>query len=165
MSAIDDPDEIASVNITLKILEGRKLVAKDRSLLGKRTTSDPYVEVFLGDKNYGHKTKVIEKTVDPKWNESFKIFVTGDHARDILRHEHPFRLVIWDKDMAIDDCMGVVDIIIDDIKMEEPKWVKVELGTPDIRPEGQRIHYCKNATGELKLMYTIKCKTMKEAYG
>ena len=70
-----------------------------------------------------------------------------------------------DKDLAIDDCMGVVDIIIDNVKMEEPEWVPVTLGTPDHRPEGQRIHYCKNATGDLKLQYTIKCKTMKEAYG
>lgn len=85
MSAIPDPDDVASVTINLKIIEGKELVAKDRSLLGKRTTSDPFVEVFLGDKNYGHKTKVIKTTLDPKWNESFKIFVTGDHARDIIR--------------------------------------------------------------------------------
>jgi hypothetical protein len=61
--------------------------------------------------------------------------------------------------------MGVVDIIVDDVNMEEPEWVAVENGTPDVRPEGQRIHYCKNATGELLIQYTIKCKTMKAAYG
>jgi hypothetical protein len=61
--------------------------------------------------------------------------------------------------------MGVVDIIVEDVNMEKPEWVAVENGTPDVRAEGQRIHYCKNATGELLIQYTIKCKTMKAAYG
>lgn len=165
MTSSVDPDDIASFSITLKILEGRDLVAKDRSLLGKRTTSDPWVEVFLGDKNYGHKTEVIPKTLDPSWNASFKIMLMGDHARDVLKHTNPFRLVIWDKDLAIDDCMGVVDIDLRDTDMSEPKWMPVAKGDPYHRPKGQRIHYCKNASGDLLVQYTIKLKTKAEAFG
>lgn len=165
MSSAIDPDDVASFSITLKILEGRELVAKDRNLLGRRTTSDPWVEVFLGDKNYGHRTEVVEKTCDPKWNATIKILLMDDHARSVLKHEHPFRLVIWDQDLAIDDCMGVVDIDLINTKMDEPEWTPVEKGDPDVRAEGQRIHYCKNAAGELLLQYTIKVKTKQEAFG
>ena len=89
----------------------------------------------------------------------------GDHARDVLGHEHPFRLVIWGEDLMIDDCMGVVDIDLTNIDMLFPEWHPVTLGDPDHHPEGQRIHYCKNAMGELSLQYTIKLKTKAEAFG
>ena len=50
-------NEIESLTLLIQIYAGKDLIAKDRSMLGRRTTSDPYVKVFLGGKcYYGHNT-------------------------------------------------------------------------------------------------------------
>jgi len=49
------------------IIEAQELAAADSS-----GTSDPYVKVMKGKKEIG-KTKVIKKTLNPTWNENFKV--------------------------------------------------------------------------------------------
>jgi Ca2+-dependent lipid-binding protein len=46
------------------IIEGKSLPALDSN-----GTSDPYVIVRIDDQHF--KTKTIEKSLDPTWNESF----------------------------------------------------------------------------------------------
>lgn len=161
-----DPEDVLSINLKIKIIEGRDLIAKDRSLMGKRTTSDPYVEVFFGGKSYGHKTEVIPKTLDPKWNANLKILLMDKpQIEEIVSHEIPIRLVVWDKDLALDDCMGVIDIPLKNEDMEKPKWFPVEKGEDKVYDKNQFKQYCHNAKGDLKLQYTLKIKTKKDVYG
>eukprot|EP00964_Phaeocystis_antarctica_P023310 scaffold13048_cov68-Phaeocystis_antarctica.AAC.2 len=52
-------------------MAGRDLVAKDRSLFGKKS-SDPYVVIMCGKRTLG-TTKVVDKSLNPVWNQTFKL--------------------------------------------------------------------------------------------
>ena len=176
-------NEIESLTLFLQIYAGKDLVGKDRSMLGRRTTSDPYVKVYLGGKCYGHNTKTIEKNLNPVWEGSneakFKILVTGDQARSILKSRKPLRLVIMDEDdLTEDDLMGVVDIPIP-LSEADPQsgkyentdkvWHKVSKGEKDPLPEDENDpiphHYCHNAKGKLQVSLSFNYKTKKMVFG
>lgn len=128
----------------VSIKEGRNLVAKDRDLLGRRTTSDPYVELYFGSRLIG-KTAVIEKTLNPKWeNETFDWIVgwaTLDRKRSV-------ELRIWDKDfLSSDDPMGNVFIPLPDLPCRFEKWFPVNVGVGNYR--------CLNASGEVLVAINI----------
>lgn len=56
--------------IELVLIEGKNLVAADI-----RGTSDPYVKIQYG--NVKRRTKVVYKTLDPKWNQNFEFLDDG----------------------------------------------------------------------------------------
>jgi hypothetical protein len=170
-SRYDLIDQVESLTVTLTIFEGQGLIGKDRNFLGKRTTSDPYVKIFLGGKLKG-QSKVIDKTLNPAWDEEFKLIAVGDHARTTLRHSHPLRLVIYDKDeMTEDDCMGVVDLqLLMQMKDKEGviEWIPVEKGDKDKTSSSaflEEHHYCHNAKGKLRLQVSLSYKTRVNTYG
>ena len=81
--------------LSIDLLEGRDLVAMDRNGL-----SDPYVVIDIGE--HRKRSKIIYKTLDPVWNESFELALPCPPPP--LVH---FRL--WDKDkVGKDDRMGIV---------------------------------------------------------
>ena len=109
---------VDKIHVEMEILAGDDLVAKDRNLMGRKTTSDPYVEVYpmnnpkpifkngksLQDYKIG-KTETQKKTLNPKWTKNKFVF-------DII---HPWRvtLKIYDEDLLSDpDLMGIVTIPI-----------------------------------------------------
>ena len=57
--------------IDITIVGGRGLVAKDRSAFGKKS-SDPYVVISCGKRTLG-TTRVVDKSLSPVWNETFKL--------------------------------------------------------------------------------------------
>lgn len=65
--------------IELNVIEAKDLVAADI-----RGTSDPYVKIQYG--NEKRKTKVLYKTLNPKWNQTFEFLDDGSqlelHVRD-----------------------------------------------------------------------------------
>jgi len=67
---------ITNYIVEMTIVQGRGLVAKDRHFLTRqRTTSDPFVEVFVGmDERLG-RTKTCHKTLDPVWDSQFHFTV------------------------------------------------------------------------------------------
>ena len=138
------------VTIITKILEGKSMVPKDTNILGRLTTSDPYVIVLFGNESLG-KTRIIKKTLDPKWNdELFQITVLKEQI-----HQHQYmELQVFDHDhFGSDDPMGTVYIRIPDLleqqqRQRQPilqttRWYKVERG------QGQ--YFCKDATGSLRV--------------
>lgn len=74
----------SSYNVEMTIVQGRGLAAKDRHLLTRqRTTSDPYVEAFLGmDRRLG-KTKVCPKTLDPVFDATFTLSVPNKGTQEV----------------------------------------------------------------------------------
>ena len=56
--------------LTLTIISGKALPKMDRNVLGKKTSSDPYVS-FKTRSTPPQETKPIKKNLNPKWNETF----------------------------------------------------------------------------------------------
>ena len=105
-----------TVHVTL--IQGSGLVAKDRNLFGKKSSSDPFVECYSvyqkadgphgGMKTYGKKmgaTEVVKKSLEPKYNHQFPTI-------EFAYAQNPtIQLRIFDYDKIGDnDPMGTVNI-------------------------------------------------------
>ncbi|TPX65676.1 hypothetical protein SpCBS45565_g05016 [Spizellomyces sp. 'palustris'] len=80
------------------VLEARGLEAVDSG-----GASDPYVQIYLNGSKI-HKTRVIKKTLDPTWNETFSCPVTSR-----LRSTLEFRVKDWNN-FAKDVTLGTVRV-------------------------------------------------------
>ncbi|XP_051580121.1 multiple C2 and transmembrane domain-containing protein 2-like isoform X2 [Myxocyprinus asiaticus] len=78
--------------LTINLKEGRNLVVRDRS-----GTSDPFVKFKLDGKNI-YKSKVVNKNLNPTWNESFSFPI-----RDLDQTVH---VKVYDRDIRSNDFMG-----------------------------------------------------------
>ena len=150
---MDRPD-LAGLTIIVEILQGRDLVAKDRNLLGRRTTSDPYVNLYIGRELLG-KTKVIPKTLSPVWNSRFQYTMGADSANFLVQPEYGNQnqsgatLTLWDHDkIGDDDAMGTVVIPLNPLQKETTKWYTVGKGSGK--------SFCKNAKGEMQIKITYE---------
>lgn len=82
-----------SHTLHLRIIEGRNLKAADSNGF-----SDPYVKLLIHDKKE-LKTKIIKKSLNPKWDEVFHI--------EGLPEKGSFVIQVWDWDMVgSDDFLG-----------------------------------------------------------
>jgi hypothetical protein len=147
--------ELAGLTITVEILQGRDLVAKDRNLVGMRSTSDPYVKLHIDGKLIG-KTRVISKTLNPVWNSHFQYLIGADSATRVIRRTHA-RLVatvtIWDHDkVGNDDSMGTILITLDPLLGGSTQWYPVGNGTGDT--------FCRNAKGQIQVKITYEGSKM-----
>ena len=96
---------VVGVEIDCTVMAGRDLVAKDRSLFGKKS-SDPYVVIMCGKRTLG-TTKVVDKSLNPVWNQTFKLNLDAKAAARLESTELVF--AIFDKDkIGANDPMGVV---------------------------------------------------------
>ena len=69
---------VVGVEIDCTVVAGRGLVAKDRSLLGKKS-SDPFVVISCGKRRLG-TTKVVDKSLNPVWDQAFKLNLNAKAA-------------------------------------------------------------------------------------
>jgi tellurium resistance protein TerZ len=162
MSSSDKPTYptslLAGVTISVQVIAGRNLVAKDCSFFGrKKTASDPYVRVRCGNETYGRTRTVKKNCESPSWNETVKIELGVDKARAfLLRHlQQPkmLDLCIYDEDLlSFDDSMGLLQIPITYGSVGIPTWFPV---TP-----GAGSYHCANATGELQVCATLQVHQM-----
>ncbi|KAK8837839.1 Synaptotagmin-2 [Tritrichomonas musculus] len=104
------------MELHIKVIEARNVPAAD--LNGK---SDPYVSLSTEKtKSPYQKTKVLKKTLSPKWDEEFTIKV--NFVSDILS------VVLYDHDtLSADDKLGLMDIRIHDLNigLVEDRWYKM----------------------------------------
>ncbi|TIA37224.1 hypothetical protein D6C83_06562, partial [Aureobasidium pullulans] len=121
--------------LRVQVLEGRNLAPKD-----KNGTSDPYLVITLGDAR--EATSVIDKTLNPKWNQTFDLPISG--ISSLLLEG-----VCWDKDRFSKDYMGEFDVALEDIftNGQTPKWYKLES-----RKSGRKK---SNASGEVLLKFSV----------
>ena len=104
---------INGIEIELSLVQGRDLVAKDSGgLLGKKS-SDPYAVIFWGGEERG-RTQIIEKTVNPGWNSTFKFKFESNNMEQLLTAEPKYStldIVVFDNDkVGQDDPLGTVTI-------------------------------------------------------
>jgi len=78
LNSVNELDDMGSVASLGDIIEGlgtlyvHVLEAKDLPAVDSSGTSDPYLKVMKGKKEIG-KTKVKKNTINPEWNETFKV--------------------------------------------------------------------------------------------
>jgi tellurium resistance protein TerZ len=149
--------QLAGLTVSIEVLKGRNLIAKDRNLLGKRTTSDPYVKVHVGRQLLG-KTKVVKKNVSPVWNQRFQYSMGADSAAQIMQQQYrnqvSVTLTIFDHDgIGDDDAMGTVVVPLDPMSSTSSKWYTVG--------KGSGANFCKNATGDLEIKVTFEGQNMR----
>ena len=151
-----DPN-LAGLKVTLTVHSARGLLAKDRNLFGKKTSSDPYTKVFYGTKVVG-KTSVKKKTLNPEWECRMKHILginDGERIRNALptasaRGDVPgFLLVLYDKDKASsDDLLGQATVPIA-LNGMESQWFPLTTGAPGSK------HHCKKAKGEVCVSVSV----------
>jgi len=95
------------------VVKGQNLAPKDRNGF-----SDPFVILSLGD--YRFITEVIPKTLDPTWNATFEMSLSGVAAPTL-------QCVCWDKDFVGKEYMGEFEVTLDELFTDgrietEPRW-------------------------------------------
>lgn len=92
--------------VRVTFIEAHALKAADRG-----GTSDPYCMIpksfFCDTRGAVIKTKVVKKTLDPEWKESFEIWIP-----DLRRFE--FQVTVWDWDLTTHDPLGYVNVLSTD---------------------------------------------------
>jgi tellurium resistance protein TerZ len=150
------PPALAGLVIEIEIIQGRDLVAKDRNVIGIRSSSDPYIKVFGGKTPLG-RTKTIMKTLNPVWNEKFELILGADDASYILKMEGQvqmeFRLFDEDK-RTEDDPMGTVMVPLKPFEPPNATWYPVT--------QGAGAFFCKRASGELQIKMTVTARQMNK---
>ncbi|XP_043080926.1 multiple C2 and transmembrane domain-containing protein 1-like [Puntigrus tetrazona] len=101
--------------LAINLKEGKNLVVRDRS-----GTSDPFVKFKLDGKNI-YKSKVVNKNLNPIWNESFSFSV-----RDLDQVLH---LKVYDRDLRSNDFMGSSSIPL--CKLELDRIIPMTLPLED----------------------------------
>ena len=84
----------------VSVVKAEGLLAKD-----KGGTSDPYVELRVG-KEVKAKTKIIEKTLNPEWNESFEVDLGQQDTLDVVCYDHDKGMLIG----SFSEFLGCVSI-------------------------------------------------------
>jgi Ca2+-dependent lipid-binding protein len=121
------------------VVEGRRL--KDKDAIGQ---SDPFIEIYT-QKKYKQRTKTIQNTNDPVWNERFLFNIHPDD--DTIHFD------VYDSDLAGKDSIGNGKVklknVFDDGKFDD--WVKLpaHLG---LSVHGE-IHIIMNFTVSFFFMY------------
>lgn len=147
---------LAGLVVEVEIIQGKDLVPKDRNLMGKKNSSDPYIKVFGGKTPLG-RTKTIQKSLNPVWNEKFELILGADDANYILKMtggvQMEFRIFDEDK-RSEDDPMGTVLVPLRPLEPPTTEWYPVTKGTGPF--------YCKNATGQIQIRITITARQMMD---
>ncbi|KAJ8961095.1 hypothetical protein NQ318_008771 [Aromia moschata] len=79
--------------LRVHVVEAKHLMKKDISVLGKGK-SDPYAVITVGAQEF--KTKVIDNSVDPKWDYWCEFQILESNGQQLYIH-------LWDKDDTGDD--------------------------------------------------------------
>eukprot|EP01012_Entosiphon_sulcatum_P028330 TRINITY_DN3423_c1_g1_i1.p1 TRINITY_DN3423_c1_g1~~TRINITY_DN3423_c1_g1_i1.p1 ORF type:complete len:2211 (+),score=349.52 TRINITY_DN3423_c1_g1_i1:64-6696(+) len=129
----------------VRIIEARGLMAADSN--GK---SDPFVELWTareesdGSKKNLIRTKVIKKTLEPKWNETFTVTVQNYVEEDI-------KLECWDKDLVGRDILGAASMGLAALEREKPVDTWLPLSTQgEVRIEVTPLNFGRKPLGAVQ---------------
>ena len=149
---------IDKMNLEIQVLNGSGLVAKDRNMLGKKTTSDPFVVVSLisrGRKTQLGKTKTVKKTLSPAWQATFSTslsYLQHGPSPGFPNSNPMLMFEIFDEDlMSAPDNMGIVKVVLkwEDLLPSAPSWHEVPKDS------------AKNASGKIELKISSRIHRME----
>ncbi|XP_022065728.2 multiple C2 and transmembrane domain-containing protein 2 isoform X1 [Acanthochromis polyacanthus] len=112
------------LNINLK--QGRNLVIRDK----RSGTSDPYVKFKLEGKQF-YKSKVVYKSLNPRWNESF--------SHPLRDREHVVDVRVYDKNRTTDDFMGSSSISLKNLELYKTYEMELRLDDPKSKEDDMGI--------------------------
>jgi len=103
--------------IHVDVIAARDLAPMDYgvSVIGLKSSSDPYVEIHLNDIKLPElRTDIIKRNLNPTWKEKVvKIDLTLPHS---ILH-----FLVWDKDrVQNDDLIGFIEVPLSDLRVDEP---------------------------------------------
>lgn len=103
------------VRLYINIVEARTLLPSDIN-----GWSDPFVKVSIGNSKFKqiYKSNYVERTLNPKWNETFIHFYNAD--KDL--YQSSLRFQIYDHDAVTSDLLGSVDIPL--APYSDHKWIE-----------------------------------------
>ncbi|GAX21563.1 hypothetical protein FisN_6Hh458 [Fistulifera solaris] len=119
---------MGSATMLIHVLQGRNLVAMDKDLLGRPTTSDPFVKAFVFE-NHNWKcvgtSDTVYKTINPVFQRGmFQVKLGCDQARALLRSGEKIELRLCDQDMlGNDEFMGCVQVPV--VGSQSATWYRV----------------------------------------
>lgn len=138
---------IDKMSVQITIIKGLDLVAKDRNLFGKKTSSDPYVLVYLfssGQMNEREQkiklgqTPTVKKNLSPTWNHS--VSTTLPYHKKSDNNRIIFQIFDEDK-LSADDSMGIINIPLAFQDSTEPAvWHEIPKNS------------AKNASGKIQIL-------------
>lgn len=85
--------------LQVKLIEGKNLAAMD-----KGGTSDPYCIITSSFNKQRFKSKIVKKTLNPKWDQEFKFYVSQPTGHILIK--------LWDKDALWDDKLGEFSVAV-----------------------------------------------------
>jgi len=111
--------KFAGGNLQIQLISARNLAVKDSNGF-----SDPYCILKLLDKNGSElknskkKSKVIKKTLNPEWKETF--MYSCDASVSCLE------ITCWDEDMMSDEFMGIIKLEPPQFSKNQPSYYKLQ---------------------------------------
>ncbi|XP_034089486.1 multiple C2 and transmembrane domain-containing protein 2 isoform X3 [Gymnodraco acuticeps] len=103
--------------LSINLKQGRNLVARAK----RSGTSDPYVKFKLEGKQFC-KSKVVYKSLNPRWNETFF------HA--LRDREHDVEVRVFDKNRTADEFMGSSTISLKSLELYKTYEMELRLDDP-----------------------------------
>lgn len=143
---------LAGMTVSITVLQGRELIGKDRNAIGRRSTSDPYVEMYSPRGELIGKSKTCLKTLNPIWQAEFQYELGQSDANMIIQQNGGLVFVakISDYDaFSKDDPMGEVRIPLRPFETPDPSWYEVTTGSTNDDS------FCHNATGHIEIQIRL----------
>ncbi|XP_067358582.1 multiple C2 and transmembrane domain-containing protein 2 isoform X2 [Channa argus] len=103
--------------LSIVLKRGKNLVIRDK----RSGTSDPYVKFKLEGKQF-YKSKVVYKSLNPRWNESF--------SHPLRDREHMVEVRVYDKNRTADEFMGSSTIDMKDLELYKTYEMELPLDDP-----------------------------------
>ncbi|XP_078113050.1 multiple C2 and transmembrane domain-containing protein 2 isoform X3 [Sander vitreus] len=119
-----DPSQRYLLNINLK--QGRNLVIRDK----RSGTIDPYVKFKLEGKQF-YKCKVVYKSLNPRWNESF--------SHPLRDREHVVEVRVYDKNRTADEFMGSSTISLKHLQLYKTYEMELHLDDPKSKEDNMGV--------------------------
>ncbi|XP_061898565.1 multiple C2 and transmembrane domain-containing protein 2 isoform X2 [Entelurus aequoreus] len=115
-------DPLQKYLLCISLKQGQNLVIRDK----RSGTSDPYVKFKLEGKQF-YKSKVVNKNLNPRWNECF--------SYPLQDKEHDVEVRVYDKNLTTDDFMGSSTIALNDLKLYKTYEMDLHLSDPKSKEE------------------------------
>ncbi|XP_030047762.1 synaptotagmin-4 [Microcaecilia unicolor] len=172
-SSVDKPDKLGTLFFSLEynfekkafvvnIKEARGLPAMDEQSM----TSDPYIKMtILPEKKHKVKTRVLRKTLDPAFDETFTFYgIPYNQVQDLVLH---FMILSFDR-FSRDDVIGEVHIPLLGIELSDGKvLMNREITKRTVKKSSGRgellISLCYQSTTNTLTVVVLKARHLPKA--